>query len=201
MRRVQALGQNEHTQYCFLPPPLPITAQQPHPGVPITRGTSCPGVPVLPRGVRCRWQLCKSSSGWFSCGSYQLSLLEQQQRSWQCLGSSHGLQGPWQLARRGCSVLSQQVPEAVAALGTLAVAAKCQPGLRWKRARCSHGCCTQRAKCQHKAALQPCLWRPGADLVIPAPRTKACCCFGFTRYLLPNPGAGLCPARAAGVEA
>lgn len=49
MRRVQALGQNEHTQYCFLPPPLPITAQQPHPGVPITRGTSCPGVPAATR--------------------------------------------------------------------------------------------------------------------------------------------------------
>lgn len=74
MRRVRALGQNEHTQYCFLPPPLPITARQPRPGVPITRGTSCPGVPVLPRGVCCGWQLCKSSSGWFSYGGCQLSL-------------------------------------------------------------------------------------------------------------------------------
>lgn len=39
---VRALGQNEHTQYCFLLPPLPITARQPHPGVPITWGTPLP---------------------------------------------------------------------------------------------------------------------------------------------------------------
>lgn len=46
MRRVQALGQNEHTQYCFLPPPLPITARQPHPGLSVT------GVPPAP-GCQC----------------------------------------------------------------------------------------------------------------------------------------------------
>lgn len=46
MRWMQALGQNEHTQYCFLPPPLPITARQPHPGLPIT------GVPPAP-GCQC----------------------------------------------------------------------------------------------------------------------------------------------------
>lgn len=52
MRRVRALGQNEHTQYCFLPPPLPITAQQPHPRVPITRGTPLPwGVSAARRSL------------------------------------------------------------------------------------------------------------------------------------------------------
>lgn len=88
------------------------------------RGTPCPGVPVLPRGVCCACQLCKGSSGWFSYGCCQLSLFEQ-----QCLGCPHSSQGMWQLGRRGCSVLSQQVPEAVAALEILAVhvAAKCQP--------------------------------------------------------------------------
>lgn len=74
------------------------------------------------------------------------------------------------------------------------------PGLRWERALCSHGCFTQRARCQHKAALQPHLWPSGTDLVTPASRTKAWCCFGLPRYLLPNSGASLCPAKAAGVE-
>lgn len=39
------------------------------------------------------------------------------------------MQGMWQFGRGGCSVLSQQVPEAAAALGILAMheAAKCQP--------------------------------------------------------------------------
>lgn len=68
MRRLRALGQNEHTQYCFLLPPLPITAQQPHPGVPRPGVPPCPGAPALPGGVRCGRQLCKSSSGWFSHG-------------------------------------------------------------------------------------------------------------------------------------
>lgn len=54
MRWVRVLGQNEHTQYCFLPPPLPITARQPHPGVPITRGTPLPwGATAARRSLLC----------------------------------------------------------------------------------------------------------------------------------------------------
>lgn len=54
MRWVRVLGQNEHTQYCFLPPPLPITARQPHPGVPIIRGTPLPwGATAARRSLLC----------------------------------------------------------------------------------------------------------------------------------------------------
>lgn len=201
MRWGQALGQNEHTQYCFLPPPLPITARQPHPGLPVIGVPLCPEVPVLPGGVCCACQLRKSCSGWFLMAAVNFPCLSN--------GSGAGSALDLLTACRGCGSLEEgdaaSCPSRCLRLWQHWGSWPCMwlqsvsPGLWWEQAPCSQGCFTQRARCQHRAALQPRLWPPGTDLVIPAPRTR--CCFGLPWYLLPNSGAGLCPARAAGVEA